>query len=105
MEVGLCVWNGLEWKGDLKMNEEKYVNTIQTILDTAIEKYCVQGECGINSIINFLNVAEDMSFMWNLKENNLVERTCIMINDMIHENKNKFKIIKENHVYKLMELI
>ncbi len=88
------------------MKHKKYYgNAVQTILNTAMEKYCVHGDDAMEIIIDMLNVAEDMAFMWDLKEIDYVEKHCLTINENLFYDGSDYRIYKENHTYQLVSLI
>ncbi len=89
----------------MKQNKKYYGNAVQAILNTVMEKYCVHGDESMETIIDMLNVAENMAFMWDLKEIDYVEKHCLAINENLFYDGSDYRIYKENHTYQLVSLI
>jgi len=89
----------------MKQNKRYYGNAVQAILNTVMEKYCVHGDESMEIIIDLLNVAEDMAFMWDLKEIDYVEKHCSTINENLFYDGSDYRIYKENHTYQLVSLV
>ena len=89
----------------MKRQSKKYYGTaVQAILDTVFEKYCSSGcetETEVMDIVNLLNVAEDMAMFYDLKEFHFVEYQMAMINSLLIDDNNKYRILKEGFGYKL----
>lgn len=89
----------------MKQNKKYYGMAVQAILDTVIEKYCVHGDEAIEIIVDMLNIAEDMAFMWELKELLYVENYCVTINENLLLDGSDFRIYKEENTYQLVSLV
>ena len=88
----------------MKQNKKYFGNAVQAILDTVLEKYCSSGcetESEVMDIVNLLNVAEDMAMFYDLKEFHFVEYQMAMINSLLIDDNNKYRILKEGFEYKL----
>lgn len=80
-------------------NKKYYGNAVQAILDTAIEKYCVDGDENLQTIVRLLNTAVDMAFMYDLKEFGLVFSTCAKINSMLMDDKGNYGIYRKDYKF------
>jgi len=89
----------------MKQSKKCYGDAVQAILNTAMEKYCVHGDESMEIIVNLLNVAEDMAFMWDLKEIDYVEKYSLTINENLFHDGSDYRIYKENHTYQLVSLV
>lgn len=87
------------------MDKKELGKAVQVILNTAVAKYCSNGcetEEEAKEIVNLLNVAEDMTCFYDLwdKTDNHAEE----INSLFIEDDQKYRIIKEGFIYKLVTL-
>lgn len=88
----------------MKRNKKYFGNAVQAIFNTAIEKYCVNGDESIATIVNLLNVAYDMAFMWNLWEIIKICGVCNKINKLLVNDNSDYRILEEKNTYKLVKL-
>lgn len=85
----------------MKANKKDFGNGVNAILNTIIEIYCCVGEDDIEDIVNMFNTAHVMAAIWDLKEINLVEEKANNFNGILACDDSIYRIIKEDHTYKL----
>lgn len=88
----------------MKQNKKYYGRAVRAILDTVLEKYCSCGcdiETEVRDIVKLLNAAEGMAMFYDLKEVHFVEYQMTLINSLLIDDNEVYRILKEGFEYKL----
>lgn len=89
----------------MKHSKKYFGNSVNAILETVTETYCVMGDDTIKDIIKMLNTAHIVSAMWDLKEIDCIESYVNDFNKILQSDDSRYQIIKRNNEYRLLTYI
>lgn len=87
----------------MKHSKKYFGNSVNAILETVTETYCVMGDDTIKDIVKMLNTAHIISGMWDLNEIYHIEKYVNNFNKILQSDDSKYHIVKENNEYMLYQ--